>query len=141
MTIELYYNESENNQLTKNISLLTTLTGHLRESSNIVTPEILVEAVDLGTANYAHIPIFSRYYYIKEVESFRNGLWRLSLESDVLMSFKSDILELDVILKETEKTGINNYLQDDRVWITSVKDKTDIVSFPNGLFWICGAAC
>lgn len=133
MELRLYYNASENNQLVKDIVYIATLTGTLRDASNIVKPSILIERADLGTFNYVYISEFNRYYYVKEIESYRTSLWLLTLESDPLMSFKSSILELSVILKETENTGLNNYLLDDRVWRSTVKDKTDIIKFPNGL--------
>lgn len=133
MQIKLYYNVSENNQLTKNISLYSTLTGTLRHESDIVHPQILIEAATIGNANYAYIPEFNRYYYVKEIVSVRNGLLLLNLDTDPLMSFKEDIKRLTVVLEETESLAIDNYLADDRVWIAKVKDKTSVIQFPNGL--------
>lgn len=133
MQIELYYTASENNQLSKTIELTKTLTGTLRNESNVVRPQIMIESDSLDNSNYAYIPEFHRYYYIKEITSIRTRLWLLSLESDCLMSFKSSIKELQVILQESENSNVDNYLADDRVWIAKVKDKTSIVQFPNGL--------
>lgn len=133
MQIKLYYNVSENNQLTKSISLYSTLTGTLRHESDIVHPKILVEADTIGNSNYAYIPEFNRYYYIKEITSVRNGLLLLSMETDPLMSFKQDIRRLTVVLEETESLAVDNYLADDRVWIAKVKDKTSVIQFPSGL--------
>ena len=133
MQINLYYTASENNQLQKDLISISTLTGVLRNESNVVNPVILIEADTITNCNYAEIPEFNRYYFIKEIESVRNGLWRLSLESDPLMSFKDSILALYVILQETENTGIDNYLSDDRVWVAKVKDKTSIIPFSSGL--------
>lgn len=133
MYIKLYYNSSENNQLRKNITLTKDLDGTLRHESNKVYPEILIEATSLGDSNYAYIPEFSRYYYIKEIVSIRNGLWLVKMESDPLMSFQTNIKQLEVILQESESIAIDKYLADDRVWVAKVKDKTDILSFPNSL--------
>ena len=133
MTIKLYYTASDNNQLTKTIELTQTLTGALRNESDIVRPQILIECVSVSDSNYAYIPEFHRYYFIREVESIRNGLWLIRLESDPLMSFRTSINQLQVILQETENVGVDNYLADDRVWVAKVKDKTSIITFPNGL--------
>lgn len=133
MYIKLYYNSSENNQLRKNITLTKELSGTLRHESNKVYPEILVESSSLGDSNYAYIPEFSRYYYIKEVVSIRTDLWLVKMESDPLMSFQTDIKQLEVILQESESTAVDRYLSDDRVWIAKVKDKTDIIPFSSGL--------
>ena len=133
MTIKLYYTASDNNQLTKVIELTQTLTGALRNESDIVRPQILIECESVSDSNYAYIPEFHRYYFIREVESIRNGLWLIQLESDPLMSFRTSIAQLEVILQESETSNIDDYLADSRVWITKVKDKTSIIQFPSGL--------
>ena len=43
-----------------------------------------------ASINYAYIPDFERYYWVTDFE-FMDGRWLLSLECDVLASFKSDI--------------------------------------------------
>lgn len=133
MQIKLYHNASENNQLSKNIDLVNTLTGTFRHESGIVRPHVLIEAASIGNVNYAYIPEFHRYYYIEEIDTVRNGIWSLHLVVDPLMSFKFDIENMQVILVETETVGVDNYLADDRVWVTKVKDKTSIIQFPSGL--------
>lgn len=132
MDISFYYNDSENNKIHKNIQLISTLTGTLRNTSNIVRPEITI-ASDVTNSNYAYIPDFKRYYYIRDIVSVRNEIWTVMLESDPLMSFESSIMNLQVVLAETEQQYTDSYLADSRVWITKVKDKTDIINFPSGL--------
>lgn len=133
MYLNLYYTDSENNQLNKTLTIKHQLTGTLRNESNVVRPMILLEALSIADSNYAYIEEFQRYYYIKEIESIRNGLWLISLESDPLMSFKNDILNLEVVLAECEDNHSNSYLSDNRVWISSNKDRTSIINFPSGL--------
>lgn len=43
------------------------------------------------SANYVYIPDFNRYYFINDITSVRQNLWRLSLHVDVLMSYKKEI--------------------------------------------------
>lgn len=133
MQIKMYYNSSENNHLSKALELVTTLTGTFRNESGVIRPQVLVEAENVGNANYAYIPEFHRYYYILEIITVRNGIWMLQLEVDPLMSFKADIYRMQAVLIETESSGVDNYLADDRVWVTKVKDKTSIIQFPSGL--------
>lgn len=132
MNIELCINSSEVNRINKVISIGETLTGELRNPSNVVNPSILIQTSNPSKYNYAHIPEFERYYFIRDIQSVRNGLWQLDLSSDPLMSFKSQILQCQCILNETASTGSNNYL-DGRNWVTNCKSKTDIISFSNGL--------
>ena len=132
MDIFLFINNSEVNKIGKSLSNEIHLSGSLREESNVVTPNILIEIENPSSYNYAFIPQFNRYYFIKEIVSVRNGLWRILLESDPLESFKNEILSNSVIISDTEITGAFNYLSGD-VWKSSVKESTDIVQFPNGL--------
>lgn len=133
MDLRLYYTSDENNKITKTLSNALILTGTMRDSSSIINPIILVEGSSFGEYNYVYIPQFDRYYFIKGIMNYRNNLWILELECDVLMSFKSSILNMNCILIETEDKGADRYLADSRVWVTKVKDKTDIINFSNGL--------
>lgn len=133
MDLRLYYTSDENNKINKNLSSALVITGTMRDSSSIVNPVILVEGVSFNAFNYAYISNFDRYYFIKEITNYRNDLWILELECDVLMSFRSSILNMNCILLETESKGADKYLSDTRVWVAKVKDKTDIINFPNGL--------
>lgn len=133
MDLRLYYTNDENNKINKTLTNALLLVGTMRDSSSIINPIILVEGASFDGFNYAYIPQFDRYYFIKNIINYRNNLWILELECDVLMSFKSSILNMNCILIETEQTGADRYLANSRVWVSKVKDKTDIISFPNGL--------
>ena len=135
MEITLYTNESEKNKLDKTITNSILLEGNLRDESSIINPIILISSnkEDIPYMyNYAYIPAFGRYYFITDIESVRTGIWRVSMHVDVLMSYKEQIKNLNVIINNSEETGANNYLSGNQ-WITNVKNTTSIVNFPNGL--------
>lgn len=135
MEITLYTNESEKNKLEKTITHSILLEGNLRDESSIINPIILISSnkEDIPYMyNYAYIPAFGRYYFITDIESVRTGIWRVSMHVDVLMSYKEQIKNLNVIINNSEETGANNYLSGEQ-WITNVKNTTNIVNFPNGL--------
>lgn len=135
MEITLYTNESEKNKLEKTITNSILLEGNLRNESSIINPVILISSnkEDIPYMyNYAYIPAFGRYYFITDIESVRTGIWRVSMHVDVLMSYKEQIKNLNVIINNSEETGANNYLSGNQ-WITNVKNTTNIVNFPNGL--------
>lgn len=139
MTINLYSNVSEPIIVDKVIISITSLEGALRNESPISEPTILIECDDVAVsnlirANYAQIPEFGRYYYIQECTQIRNHLWMLDLKCDVLKSFQQFILLSMAIVDQTTDEGIervNDYMADDS-FVTTVKDKTDIVQFPDG---------
>ena len=135
MEITLYTNESEKNKLEKTLDHPILLEGTLRDESSIINPIILIssEKEDIPYMyNYAYVPAFGRYYFITDIESVRTGIWRVSMHVDVLMSYKEQIKNLNVIINNSEQTGANNYLSGEQ-WITNVKNTTNIVNFPNGL--------
>ena len=133
MEIQFFVNKSEPNKLNKILLPADTFNGTLREECGIETPSILIESDSTLTSyNYFYIPDFNRFYFRTSITSVRNNLWRVSGKTDVLMSFKEAILTFDVVLKDSEATGANNYLAGNQ-WVDLVKTKTDIVTFPYGL--------
>ena len=132
MIITLCNNFSELNKINKNISAGIELSGTLRDKTNVINPDILIEIENPTGYNYCHIPSFGRYYYIADMQSVRTGLWRIMLKVDVLMSFKAAIMGVPIILSNSENIGADNYLSDN-VWKSKVKKKTDIISFSGGL--------
>lgn len=129
MQILLYNNSSPRNKITKALTQVGTLAGTLRDETNVVSPTIRISGAVFPDFNYAQIPDFNRYYYLKDVRSVRSGIWDISLQSDPLMSF--NLTSVSGVVMESELIG-NNYL-DHRHFIRSVKSKTDIVTFPSGL--------
>lgn len=132
MNIQLCSNTSEKNKINKAINTGITLSGSLRNESNIVNPSITINIDNPTIYNYAYIPDFNRYYFITNYISLRTGIWQINLKSDVLMSFKDSILSSEVLINKTETNGKNNYLSGSN-WVNNCKTKTDILAFPNGL--------
>lgn len=135
MTIIFYNNCSERNVINKMIDTLTalTLTGELRKSTSVKNPVIVVETTDAIIGyNYCFITEFARYYFITDIKSVRNGLWEISMRVDVLMSFQNDILSSEAIIDHETAPDNSNYLNSE-IWDSTVKDKTDIINFNNGL--------
>lgn len=130
MNIDLYVNHSEKNHLTKTLTNEFSLTGTLKQETSIINPEIIIEVNNPSTYNYMYIPLFHRYYYITDIESIRNNLWRIRGAVDVLMSFNTQILNCNVLISDAENTP-ENYVSGEQ-WKTTVKSKTDIINFSNG---------
>lgn len=132
MEITLCVNNSEKNKLGKSLSNLQIFSGALRDRTSIINPVIIMEIENPAGFNYAYIPEFDRYYFIDDITSVRTGLWLISMKVDVLESFKNNILNVPVILSDSEETGKEFYLPGN-VWKSKVKELTDIITFPGGL--------
>ena len=133
MTIKLYKVISEKNSVTKETGdgVLTAnynLTGTLKNNTSIIDPTIRIEVnSDIVNCNYAYIPEFSRYYFIRDIVNISNNIWEISLHCDVLSSFWNEIKTNTVILNRVEKTSFSSpNLTDSRLPILTTK-QTDIL--------------
>lgn len=132
MQIILYKNISESNKIGKTLVDGTAILGDLKDETSVTNPVILIESDNPTQFNYAHIPIFGRYYFITDIVCVRSNLWRITLRVDVLESFKSEILQAPAIIHNSTVIGADPYMTGD-VWISKVKENTNIINFPYGL--------
>ena len=131
MNITFYKNSSEKEKIGKSLSSGLTLSGNLRDECSITSPSILVESTSLVDYNYCYIPEFKRYYFISDIVSVRNNLWRVSLKCDVLESFKSDILNSSCIVNKQQNQSYSNNI-DDGSYINRVDNFIEIANYQNG---------
>jgi hypothetical protein len=114
--IQLHYNKDPLNKISKNIgagTLVRTVSGVLREETQVVDPDILIYYDGtLTDCNYAYISELSRYYYIMGIESVRTGLWKVTMHCDVLKTFSEGILGSQCIVSKNSKK-FNLLLNDD----------------------------
>lgn len=113
MIINLYTTTDEVKKVNKTLVALSTIEGTAKEPLTVQeASEILVTKTnDVGLANYCYIPEFQRYYYICKKEVIRVGFVKLTLVCDVLMSFKSSLLNLKVVAERSE-SNYSSYLVD-----------------------------
>lgn len=126
MNVTFYNYSGDNTKIQKTLGAGIALTGTLRDTSNFITPEVVVEMTDVDNINYAYIPAFQRYYFIVEKEVLRTNLFRIRMRVDVLKSFQSDILALPAIAaRVTGDNGslYNSYLSDSRMMLQT-NDRT-----------------
>ena len=132
MEITFYLNSDEPNKVNKTLTGDYTIEGSLKGECTIENPIILIESgININEYNYFYIPEFDRYYFRTRFTVVRNGFIRIEGKTDVLMSFKDQIQNFDVILDHSE-TKFTDYMSSP-VWQTLVKTKTDILNFPYGL--------
>lgn len=127
--VSLYNNTQELNRIRKNPTLVRTLTGTLREETDIIDPEINIEYSGvLSDVNYMRIPEFNRWYFITKIESIRNGLWRVYAHCDVLYTYANGILATECVVARNEKRW-NLYLNDAMFKVYS-DPRVQIANFP-----------
>lgn len=112
--IVCYQCTAEPNRVDKTSYLTTveTLKGALKEETSIMTPSIVFQRTTIPTYNYCYISNFNgRYYFIKNIVSVANKLWRMDLVCDVLMTYKTAIGNLSAVVGRQEN-NYNAYLVD-----------------------------
>lgn len=97
----------------KNSTLLpgvgTNIPIDLKEPCSKAEPEITIRSTTAPTYNYAYIPNFSRYYFIRDW-TWKNGIWSARLEVDLLASFKTAILGLSCYIERSASNYDENII-------------------------------
>ena len=103
MTITFYKFTGLRNSFPKSLGKGFSITGNLREETNITNPSIVIENMTPNNQyNYVYIPDFRRYYYIVGMTSISANLIRFDLHCDVLQSFSNDILNSIAFVKRNQ---------------------------------------
>lgn len=131
--INLYICNDDDNKLNKtNLSGNIAMSGNFRAEVSILSPVFQIESsTNISGYNYAYIPDFGRYYFIKDIKAVRTNLWELSLAVDVLMSYKDDLANIPVIAGRAE-SGYNQMLKDGER-ATYQDTRTQTYNFPRSL--------
>ena len=131
---------SEKRALDKSFSVVTTVTGTLRNESNVVNPSILVEVGvgTIATCNYMEIPTFGRKYYITDMTSMGDNLTLVSGHCDVLSTYASGIRQNTAIVARSATQGNWNLLMNDnQIKLNNKKKiivKKGFTAFPKNQF-------
>ena len=129
--IDLFIVSDENHRVNKKLNEKQTITGSLRNETDVVHPVILIEGL-FWKYNYCYIAAWDRYYYIRDKRSIRNNLVELNLEVDVLMSHREQLLKVNAIIDKQESISNANMYIDDGDWIVQNNEFINIINFSNG---------
>jgi len=110
MTITFYTNTFDRRVVDKSsmsMASIGTVTGTLRRETDVRQPVIQFALADAdindNSINYAFIGEWHKYYFIRDKKVLRDGFCEFSLEEDVLMSFKDDILASSALIERWEQ--------------------------------------
>ena len=132
MEVQFYYNNSDSRVLNKTLVEGDLFEGQARDETDVLSPVIMFDTPDILRYNYAYIPMFQRYYYINNINAYREGMWSVEFSVDVLMSFRADIERLAVVVdKQSDIENGNQYIDDSSLVAENVMFQT-VYNFPNG---------
>lgn len=105
MTITLYQYQKRENSTARPAGGVE-IDGQIRFDCTIVSPSVVFSAQNLSGYNYAYIPIFTRWYFVRNW-SFSDGLWIAEMECDTLATYRDQIGASTqfVVRSSAESTG------------------------------------
>lgn len=131
MEILLYTTQDADTVMNKTLELKYTIQMEIKDSQNITQPTIALmeyEDMKLDEVNYAYIPDFNRYYFIRSYNVAPNQIYHLALECDVIETFKEEIIQSQADISRVIEEG--DYL--DVGTINEVRKEAEIYESDKG---------
>lgn len=126
MKITLYQNVSERNQMDKTLTKVKDIDGKFKQSTNIMSPVLVLSYATLPDFNYIYIEELARYYFVDSITSINEGLWQINCSEDVLETYGIGILNLTAYVTRNENE-YNDYIID-KYLIKTAKKLYDIIT-------------
>lgn len=112
MKLELYQNNSSNNVINKDLTLVTTKNINLKQSTNLYQTFLVFKndnKTDYSKINYAKM--LNKCYFVSYETIQNNSLIRLELKEDVLETYKDNIMNSDADIIEKSTPSNNGNIQ------------------------------
>lgn len=114
MQITTYKNASEEHVLDKQLTVVNSgVNAMFKDDTNMINPTIIISSLMSKNFNYVYISDTDRYYYVNDMTYSQQRTF-INLSVDVLMSFNSDIKDLEVIANRSS-SYYNTYQKDDSI--------------------------
>lgn len=132
MDIQLIQNMSDKNVIDKSLTTIATISGNLKESTDILDPVLVLGDITsyINKFNYIYIPTLGRWYYIMDIKSIRNNIWEVSCHVDVLQTYKAQIRENSGLISRQQYDY--NVMQSDPRLRLNANPYIVTKKFPNG---------
>ena len=102
MKMILYKNNSDLNVIEKDLTKLGESEIFLKKDFNISSPTLYLKTF-IDECNYLFFPYLNRYYAM--TNKVKSSLWKIELETDVLMTFKEVIYNSTIELNKTDNAN------------------------------------
>lgn len=133
MQVTLCNTISERNIINKVIQDIITVDATIKGNISIENPVLILNYTgDSKLINYMRIPEFHRSYFINEIIELTGQRYEIHSKSDVLESFKDDILNMNCIINKQQGVANTNMYLDDGSFILENKEFNSVINFPNG---------
>lgn len=116
MDVIIYTTTSPQKKIYKQLDNAHTISNvHFKDDENVVNPVLIftyssnldVNVGGIDRYNYAYIQQLHRYYWITSIEVLKGGMCALYLKCDVLMTYKPDLANTDLMIsKKSSGSGL-----------------------------------
>lgn len=111
MILKLYKTDDDLNVINKTLALVSELTVRLPREIDISNFDLVIKeggGLDLELVNYAEMVDLNRKYFVERCVNLGGNLWRLTLDCDVLETYKNSILTSMASFKRS--AGVGDYV-------------------------------
>lgn len=131
VTIDFYNYDRRTYAVNKVLANPTSMSGVLRDKTNVMMPELSVRYNSVFTFNYCYIRELNRYYYIVGVTIVDATTYALRLSLDVLKTYETEIMAATGTIVESDDA--DKYISN-RQKIFDVRPNTEKIEFSPNLF-------
>lgn len=106
--LKLYKTIDDTNVINKDKTFIIEYPIKFKEVTSIISPIITLHVDDgfnIVGCNYCFLTEFNRFYFIQDIQILQKNVIRLTLECDVLESFKDEILSSMCEYEKTVSSG------------------------------------
>lgn len=133
MQVTLCNTPSERNIINKVIQDVATVNATIKGELSVESPVLILDYTgDSNNINYMKIAELNRTYFINDIIKLTGQRYEIHGKSDVLESFKDDILAMNCIINKQQGVTQSNMYLDDGSFITENKEFNTVINFPNG---------
>ena len=133
MQVTLCNTPSERNIINKVIQDVTSVNAIIKGELSVENPVLILDYTgDSNNINYMRIPELHRTYFINEIIKLTGQRYEVHGKSDVLESFKNDILNMNCIINKQQSAVQSNMYLDDGSFVLENKEFNTVVNFPTG---------
>lgn len=133
MQVTLCNTPSERNIINKVIQDVISVNATIKGELSVETPVLILDYTgDSNNINYMKIPELHRTYFINDIIKLTGQRYEIHGKSDVLESFKNDILVMNCIINKQQNPLQANMYLDDGSFILENKEFNTVVNFPTG---------
>lgn len=133
MQVTLCNTPSERNIINKVIQDVISVNATIKGELSVENPVLILDYTgDSNNINYMKIPELHRTYFINEIIKLTGQRYEVHGKSDVLESFKNDILNMNCIINKQQSATQSNMFLDDGSFVMENKEFNSVINFPNG---------